>query len=56
MTIPHDCLIGGLPETAEAFQRVLKSQREWNKIGETISKREGKLGDDEWVNTQIFLR
>jgi hypothetical protein len=40
----------------EAFQRVLKGQREWGKVGQTIADRQGKLGEDEWVNTQIFLR
>jgi len=40
----------------EAFQRVLRGQREWAKVGKTIADREGKLADAEWVNTQIFLR
>ncbi len=40
----------------EAFQRVLKGQREWGKVGQAIAGRQGKVGDDEWVNTQIFLR
>lgn len=40
----------------EAFQRVLRGQREWGKVGKTIADREGKLADAEWVNTQIFLR
>jgi hypothetical protein len=47
---------GGLPETMEAFQRVLRSQKDWEKIGSTIENREGKLGDDEWQNTKVFLR
>lgn len=40
----------------EAFQRVLRGQKDWGKVGKTIADREGQLGDDEWVNTQIFLR
>lgn len=40
----------------EAFQRVLRGQKEWGKVGKTIADREGKLADAEWVNTQIFLR
>lgn len=40
----------------EAFQRVLRGQREWGKVGQTIADRKGQLGEDEWVNTQIFLR
>ncbi|EWM30266.1 hypothetical protein Naga_100003g49 [Nannochloropsis gaditana] len=47
---------GGLPAVTEAFQRVIRGQREWNKVGKTIADREGKLADEEWVNTQIFLR
>jgi len=49
-------LPGGLPAVTEAFQRVIRGQREWNKVGKTIADREGKLADEEWVNTQIFLR
>lgn len=40
----------------EAFQRVLRGQKEWGKVGQTIADRKGQLGEDEWVNTQIFLR
>jgi len=49
-------LSGGLPAVTEAFQRVLRGQKEWGKVGKTIADREGKLADAEWVNTQIFLR
>ncbi len=51
-----NCKPGGLPAVTEAFQRVLKGQREWDKVGKTIADRDGKIGDDEWVATQIFLR
>lgn len=47
---------GGLPEAAEAFSRILRTQKDFAKVAKTIADREGKLEDQEWVNTQIFLR
>lgn len=47
---------GGLPEVAEAFNRILKTQRDYAKVAKTIKDREGKLEEQEWQNTQVFLR
>jgi hypothetical protein len=47
---------GGLPEGALQFQKLIKVQKEWEKLGKTIADREGKLDEKEWANTQLYLR
>jgi hypothetical protein len=49
---------GGLPDGARQFDNVLRSQREWEKIGGRIQEAgaKGGLSEDEWKGIQLFLR
>jgi hypothetical protein len=50
------CCVGGLPETVEAFNNVIKAQKDMGKLIKTVTDREGKLDDAEWTNSGIFVR
>ena len=47
---------GGLPEGALAFQKVIKYQKDWDKVGESVLKRGSEMEETEIQTIKIFLK
>lgn len=47
---------GDLPDGAMAFSKVLKFQKDWAKVAETVRSRGTEMDDREKLNTKFFLK
>lgn len=47
---------GGLPDGAKQFSNLLKVQKDWIALSQTIKKKRGDVSDEEWRNVALFLR
>lgn len=47
---------GGLPDGAKQFSNLLKVQKDWIALSQTIKKKRADVSDEEWKNVALFLR